>query len=227
MMLHFDFIATQKGLWRGALRAAASSGVLLALLLLAGFCPSPPAGPKPPPVTKPAPAFTLADAQGHSRSLADFRGHPVALFFFCGCQWCHECADAWAQLQRGNALPAPASGARPPAKNDPRTVVVFQGDAEAVRAFATETGLDTAQTLLLPDPKLAVTLRYQALPCPRVFVLDGQGIVRYTNDHADDAPQKAPALAIVSRAVSALRACAAPIPPAAPRQPKRKAHGHR
>jgi len=31
--------------------------------------------------------------------------------------------------------------------------------------------------------------------------------VRYTNNHKDDAPRKAPALAIVSRTIDAVRAC--------------------
>lgn len=203
------------------------SAAILSLLILAGFSLSSASGQKGPVVKKPAPVFTLADAQGHKRSLADFRGHPVALFFFCGCQWCHECADAWGQLQRGNALAMPTPGGKTAATETPRTVVVFQGDAEAVRAFANETGLDTAQTILLPDPKIEVTMRYQALPCPRIYVLDGQGILRYTNNHADDAPQKAPALAIVSRAVDALRACAPSARPAVSRPSKRKSHGHR
>lgn len=201
--------------------------IIVAVLIFAGFPLSTAEGQKAPVVKKPAPVFTLTDAQGHKRSLADFRGHPVALFFFCGCKWCHECADAWGQLQRGDALAVPASGGKSSVKDMPRTVVVFQGDAESVRAFATQTGLDTAQTVLLPDPNIEVTMRYQALPCPRVYVLDKQGILRYTNNHADDAPQKAPALAIVSRAVEALRAGASSAPSAVSQPSKRKNHGHR
>ena len=44
-----------------------------------------------------------------------------------------------------------------------------------------------------------------------MFVVDEKGVLRYTNDHADDAPRKAPAIAIVSRALAALR-------PAAPKK---------
>ena len=91
----------------------------------------------------------------------------------------------------------------------PQTLIVFSGDVETARAFAAAVGLDSKQTVLLPDPDMQVTRAYQAVPCPRVFVLDALGRVRYTNAHADDAPQKAPALAIVSRAFDALRACVA------------------
>lgn len=93
----------------------------------------------------------------------------------------------------------------------PLTVVVFSGDAAAARDFAAQTALDPAQTVLLPDPALHVTLDlYQAEPCPRVFVLDSTGKIRYTNNHTDDAPRQAPALVIASHALAALRAEASP-----------------
>lgn len=187
-----------------------------------------------PAVKKPAPVFTLVDTQGQKRKLAEFRGRPITLFFFCGCQWCHECGQAWSQLQRSGALPQPGatSGKQGDSsiERSPLTLVVFQGDAEAACGFAAETGLDLKQTVLLPDPNLAVTQTYRALPCPRAFVLDGQGLVRYTNNHADDAPQKAPALAIVSRVVDALRACAAnpaPAPTQTKSPPKHAPQRHR
>jgi hypothetical protein len=86
--------------------------------------------------------------------------------------------------------------------------VVYAGDSSAVRDFARQEGLDPAQTVLLPDVEMKVTLdAYHAQPCPRVFVVDSKGIIRYTNNHKDDAPRKAPALAIVSRTIDAVRAC--------------------
>ncbi len=91
---------------------------------------------------------------------------------------------------------------------DPITLVIFSGDASAARSFAQETGLDPAQTVLLPDPRMQVTQTlYHADPCPRLFVLNRRGQVHYTNTHADDAPRTAPALAIASRALDALRDC--------------------
>jgi AhpC/TSA family len=155
---------------------------------------------------RPAPAvgraalpFTLTDTEGKKRSLAEFHGRRVALFFFCGCSWCTEVARGWGPLQRGGALGE--KGVKPPI-----TVIVYEGDAEAVRALAASAGLDPAQTILLPDPERTVARTYQAEPCPRVFVLDGKGVLRYTNNGTDDAPRKVPAIVIVSKTVDALRA---------------------
>lgn len=151
-----------------------------------------------------APPFTLTDVDGHRRALADFRGRPVALYFFCGCSWCRQCAQVWGQFQRSGSL-GPRPGAAAPA-----TVVVFSGGAVEARAFAAQAGLDLRQTALLLDPALRVTQDlYHAEPCPRVVVLDAQGRMRYTNTHRDDAPRTAPALAVASRALTALRACEA------------------
>lgn len=147
--------------------------------------------------------FTLTDLQGKTRALADYRGRSVTLCFYCGCEWCHECARLWGTLQRSGALPGNAG------KMAPKTLIVFLGDADGARAFAAATGLDTTQTVFLTDSKLSVASRYKALPCPRLFVLDARGTIRYVNDHVDDAPQKAPAATIITRAVDALRQCAA------------------
>jgi len=168
-----------------------------------------------------APDFALTDSRGKLHHLSEFRSKPVALFFFCGCPWCQQCAQTWGQFQRGGALPLalPASltSASP---STPLTLIIFSGDKAAARTFETQAGLDPAQTLLLPDPDLRVTAAYHADPCPRAFVLDAGGRVSYTNDHPDDTPRQASALAIASRTLDALRICSAPSPgvgkPAAP-----------
>src|SRR5579862_3681536 len=127
------------------------------------------------PVTSPvtgqaAPEFAVSGADGKLHKLADYRGRPVVLFFFCGCQWCQQCAQAWGQMQRGGALALPNPA--PKDAKDPVTLVVYAGDASAVRDFARQEGLDPAQTVLLPDVEMKVTLgAYQAAPCPRVFVV--------------------------------------------------------
>ncbi len=140
-----------------------------------------------------APVFALTDTAGHRRSLAEFRGHPVALFFFCGCPWCADCARQWAGVRAG-AVPAGT-----------QALVVFSGNAASARRFAAETGLDKQQTIVLADPALAVTeRRYRLNTCPRVFALDAAGIIRYTNTHSDDAARVAPAAAIISRTTAAL-----------------------
>jgi len=142
----------------------------------------------------PAPAFALTDAQGKPFSLAATRGHSTALFFLCGCPWCADVARAWGQAQRGGRLPAST-----------RTLVVFAGAGAEAQAFAARNGLDLKQTTLLPDPDSKLTEGvYKMNSCPRAFTLDPAGLVRYTNDQADDQPRRAPAKTIVLRTSLAL-----------------------
>ena len=139
---------------------------------------------------RPAPAFTLADAQGKSFSLAATRGRPAALFFFCGCPWCADVARAWGQAQP---------------KETARTIIVFAGTGAEAKAFAARNGLDPKQTTLLPDPDSKLTEGvYKLNSCPRAFALDPAGLIRYTNDHADDQPRLAPAKTIVGYTQKAL-----------------------
>jgi hypothetical protein len=156
----------------------------------------------------PAPNFTLTDADGVKRSLTDYRGRPVALYFFCGCDWCHDVAGKWSMMQRAGALSTAADD-----KNGPVTLVVFQGDADAVKTFARETALDLDHTVLMTDPDVSVTVdKYHAEPCPRVFVLDTAGNVVYTNNHKDDEARVAKGIVIASRALDAIRKVGAAAP---------------
>ena len=140
-----------------------------------------------------APEFTLPNIDGKKQTLGDFRGKPVAAFFFCGCRLCHKCARAWNEIQRSGTVAEPVS------------IVIFHGNEEETRLFAEETQLDPKRTVLLADLDEKVTESYQADPCPRVFVLDRDGVVRYTNDEQGADSYKIPAPLIVARTVDALR----------------------
>lgn len=200
---------------RARITAASKASVALGLLLTLGG-PGTAAPPRthqvtPPPkraILQPAPDFRLQDADGKPQRLAQYRGRPVTLFFFCGCEWCARCAKMWGQFQRSGVLQSAASSPRSVsgASADPATLIVFSGDGAAARAFALAQGMDLAQTVLLPDTTMQVTQTlYNAEPCPRVFVVDPQGLLRYTNDHPDDAARKDSEAIIVSRALDALR----------------------
>jgi len=176
----------------------------------------PPIATPPPKVGRTAPTFKLTDTYGKKQTLAAFRGRRVALFFFCGCSPCGDVAREWALLQRSGALLEEETarrnnGSAPlaahPLPKPPVTLVVYSGlNADMARTLSKNYSLDLPQTILVPDPDMRVSAQtYRADPCPRVFVLDTTGVLRYTNDHADDRPPKAPALVIVSRALSALR----------------------
>jgi len=175
-----------------------------------------------PPVGGLAPAFTLADTEGKTRSLAEGKGRPVALFFFCGCSWCADMAKEWATLQQGHALTSVAS-------IPPLTVIVYSGTGAEAKEIAKASGLDLGQTMLLCDPDLHVTQDlYHSEPCPRVFVLDGRGVVRYVNAGPDDKPREASAAVIAAKTLSALRAASAPVSaiPSEPGKPQAYAARH-
>lgn len=167
------------------------------------------------PVLPLAPAFTLLGVDGKTHDLAGYRGQPVALFFFCGCVYCHRCAGAWSEVQRSGTLAQMAGNSTPNATAaSPRTkvaaalltLVLFHGEAAEARDFATATRLDPKQTVLLLDPDEKISALYKADPCPRVFVLDAAGRMRYTNDENGPESYKIPAPLIVARTVDALRA---------------------
>lgn len=141
-----------------------------------------------------APNFQLTDIQGHLHTLYNYRHNPLALFFFCGCQWCHECARAWTAVQQSDHFPPSCL-----------TLIVFAGSSNDARTFLQETQLDTKHTLILPDPAMRVALRYKALVCPRVFILNKEQQIVYTNDHAADAPRKATGITIALNALQAVQ----------------------
>jgi hypothetical protein len=152
-----------------------------------------------------APDFELKDLDGKVHRLSDFRGHPVALHFFCDCDYCHRYARFWGQLQREGALPTCADG------TTPTTLVVFGDDPDIAKKFIVETGLDPAQTIMCPDtpsgsqPMHVTDEVYHSEPCPRPFIVDAKGMIVYCNIHKDDLPQKAKEEFIATRALDALR----------------------
>ncbi|CCW34182.1 HAF family repeat protein [Chthonomonas calidirosea] len=142
----------------------------------------------------PAPNFQLKDTQGRLHTLRDYIHRPLALFFFCGCPWCQECARAWAAVQQSGKLPSTCL-----------TLIVFTGSANDAKTFLQETQLDIKNTLLLSDPSMRVALLYKTPVCPRVFILNTEQQIIYTNDHAADAPQKATGITITLNAVQAIQ----------------------
>lgn len=161
-------------------------------------------------VGKEAPAFTLKDIEGKAKSLADYRGLNVPVYFFCGCRLCHKCALAWSEIQRSGALAdSKASDAKAGKdKKMPPTLVIYHGDATEARTFAEDTHLDVQQNVLLCDADEKVTQVYGATLCPRVFVVQRDGNLFYTNNEQGEDSYKIPAPQIVARTVDALRRAA-------------------
>ena len=61
-------------------------------------------------------------------------------------------------------------------------------------------------TELIADPKNSEALKYKVTACPRAFVYDNKGALRYTNNRSDDSPPKGSPALVVARAVDGLKA---------------------
>ena len=131
-----------------------------------------------------APAFTLADAEGTPRSLADFRGRTVVLEWTNeGCPYVqkHYGAGAMQALQRE----ATANGVvwLTIVSSAPGAQGFVDGDA--ARAFKAKH--QAAYTHLLLDPTGEVGKLYEAKTTPDMRVIDPQGRVVYEGG-IDDRP---------------------------------------
>lgn len=135
----------------------------------------------------------LNSSQQLQLTLSELKGHSVSLFYFCGCDRCHKCAEMWAQMQRSDVLP-----------QGNKTVVVFMGPSSQAVSFQRDTGLLAANTTLLADPEMKAEQTFGVTECPRVFIESPAGIVKYTNNHSDDGPMQKSPVAALTRAVSAL-----------------------
>jgi peroxiredoxin len=174
------------------------------LTLLVGTCVRSEAQNRPV-VGKPAPLFTMTDVENKTQALKEQRGKPVVVLFFCPCDYCKPVAKLYAEAQNGGALAKELKENQITAPEHPQTLVVFAGETDLTREFGEVASFDKMQTALLADYKLRTARLYDAIPCPRAFVLDAKGVLRYTNTEAGRHPHKVPATTIVSRLVSAVQ----------------------
>lgn len=114
-----------------------------------------------------APDFKLSNTRGLMYPLSSFRGHPLTLAFFCGCDRCHIAARKIATMQREGKLRS--------------LVAVIALDPVATLAFQRDTGL---QGTLLIDTSDATAEKYQSDFCPRIWRLDSDGYVSYRSEVA-------------------------------------------
>ena len=144
--------------------------------------------PAPAPVAMPmpgqtAPAFTLVDAEGTPRSLADYRGKVVVL------EWTNE-GCPYVQKHYSGAMQALQ---REAAADDVVWLAVIssapgtQGHVEgdSARSWKTRTGANTAHLLL--DPTGEVGKAYGAKTTPDMRIIDREGRLVYVGG-IDDRP---------------------------------------
>lgn len=113
-----------------------------------------------------APDFELADLNGETVRLSDFRGRPVILNFWA--TWCAPCRLEMPELQRAQDEFATA-------EDGPIVLAINQGDsAEQVGEFFDEVGL-TLPALL--DTEIVVGKSYGAFFLPTTVIVGSDGTV--------------------------------------------------
>ncbi len=158
-------------------------------------------------VGEPAPAFTLVDTNGTSRSLAELRGKVVVLEWFN-----HDCPFVKKHYKSGNMQKLQkqytAEGVVWLSINS--SAPGKQGNVTPADANELTTAKGAAPTAVLLDPDGAVGRLYGAKTTPHMFVIDQQGVLRYAgaidslpSTDQEDVPK---ATNYVAAAVDAVRA---------------------
>jgi peroxiredoxin len=149
---------------------------------------------------EPAPDFTLRDLVGEVHKLSDELGRVVVLNFWSAvCPWSQRADQAIVELLKewgGEVVYWPI------ASNSDETI-------EAIRETTTERRLP----LVLHDADHRVADLYGAVATPQFFVIDSQGIIRYSGALDDVTFRKRmPTRAYVAEAVQAVLAGRLPEP---------------
>lgn len=140
-------------------------------------------------IGQPAPAFTLTDADGNSRSLSEFSGKTVVL------EWTnHECPFVAKHYGAGNMQKQQqaATGAGVVWLTVNSSNTGKQGYVTADQAKALMADNDWAGTAYLFDTDGTAGQAYGAKTTPHMYVIDGDGVLRYmggidSNPSADQA----------------------------------------
>ena len=132
---------------------------------------------------QPAPAFTLVDADGAQRSLADFRGKTVVL------EWTNEGCPYVQKLYTGamQALQREAIADGVIWLSIISSAPGTQGHVEGEAARQWKARTNGASTHLLLDPTGEVGKLYGAKTTPDMRVIDGDGVLRFVGG-IDDRP---------------------------------------
>lgn len=129
-----------------------------------------------PAIGKPAPAFTVVDATGKSRSLSEFRGKTVVLEWTNeGCPYVQKHYDAGA-MQR---LQKAATGDGVVWLSVISSAPGKQGYKTAAEARAWQAKAGVGATAVLLDPKGEVGRAYAAKTTPHMYVVNPAGTLVY------------------------------------------------
>jgi peroxiredoxin len=129
-----------------------------------------------PEIGQPAPAFSALDWEGKTRSLEEFRGKTVVL------EWTnHECPFVVKHYKGKNmqAQQREAAEAGVVWITINSSAPGKQGHVDAARAKAIMAEQGAAQNTYLLDPEGKLGRAYGALVTPHMYIIDGEGILRY------------------------------------------------
>jgi peroxiredoxin len=159
-------------------QSGAGRRVLWTLLLLSApiFAATPCAAGDELGIGQPAPAFTAVDSQGKSRHLEDFRGRTVVL------EWTNaECPYTRKHYTSGNMQSMQAL-----AQQHGVIWLTLISSAPGKQGYVDGAGADeltrtrhAEPTAVLLDPSGTVGRLYHAKTTPHMFVIDGNGVLRY------------------------------------------------
>jgi peroxiredoxin len=127
-------------------------------------------------VGQPAPTFSLTDSNGKTRSLEEFKGKTVVL------EWTNaECPFVKKHYGSGNmqAQQKEATGAGVVWLSINSGAPGKQGQLDGAGANALIKTSSGAQTAYLLDPEGKTGKSYGAKTTPHMYVIDGQGVLRY------------------------------------------------
>lgn len=142
------------------------------------------------PVTgEPAPAFTATTASGETISLADFEGRTVVL------EWTNHGCPYVQKHYDGNNMQTLQYGAR---ANGVEWIQIIssapgkQGHVTGEEALTLNAERGASPMHVVLDPSGEIGRAYDARTTPHMYVIDGQGVLRYAGA-IDDAPSARPA----------------------------------
>ncbi|HEY3487281.1 MAG TPA: thioredoxin family protein [Gammaproteobacteria bacterium] len=129
-----------------------------------------------PKVGEAAPGFTLTDSHNKSISLSDYTGKPVVL------EWTnHECPFVRKHYESGNMqkLQAEYTGKGAIWLSIISSAPTKQGHVTGEEAAELTKSRGAKPSAVLLDPTGKVGQSYNAKTTPHMFIIDGQGILRY------------------------------------------------
>jgi peroxiredoxin len=168
---------------KGSRRAAFAAYVLVAALFAGGGAMALRARATAVPVAAAdgarAPGFELEvlGKPGERLALSDLRGKPALVVFNCGCKLCYDFNRAFREVA--------------PRMKDLQPVGIMMNhysySPDQIRNFRETTGFKWP---LLIDHESGVTLTYDSDDCPRVWLVDRDGIIRYHNKSNEEPAPK-------------------------------------